>query len=468
MRRPYVALTALCVGFFLLMMDITIVNVAIPTIRRELPATLNDVVWVNSVYLLAYAVPLLLAGRLGDWWGRKPMFLSGMALFTAASLLCGLAGSAPELIAARGLQGLGAAAMAPQTMAFIAALFPEDRRGTPMGIWGGTGAAAAALAPLLAGGLIAAGGWRWIFFVNVPIGAAGLLLGLRVLPGGRTPRGGRVDVLGAVLSGLGLLALVFFLQNGQVYHWGRVVGPVYELEIAAAGAALLAAFVWWQRVARADPLMPLELFQRRTFSLANLLVVAIGFAWSGMFLPLTLYLQTGLGLSPMRAGLLMMPQAIAAGLVGPLAGRLADRFDARAVIVGSTAVFGAGIAVIALSAGVHGSNWPVIAGATLCGVGTGAVFPPLAAVAMRGLPGPLMGSASGVYSTARQVGVVLGSAAVGVLLQAQVAAHPSLPTAVRLTLLLPVAVLAAAAALGLALPSVSRAPSPRELEVSRK
>ena len=449
--RPYVSLIPLCVGFFLIMMDTAIVNVAIPSIRANLHASLNQMVWVNSIYLLGYVAPLLLAGLLGDWVGRKVMFLAGMALFTAASLWCGMAVSAPMLITARGVEGLGAAAMAPQTMAFITAIFPPDERGTPIGIWAGVGAFAAAVAPVIGGGLIAADGWRWIFFVNVPTGLAGLLFGSRILPGGRARRAGRVDVTGAVLAGLGLPALVFCLQNGQAYHWGRIAGPVTVVEILPAGVALLAAFVIWQHYSVATPLMPLELFRHRNFTVASLAVITVAFALSGIILPLMLFLQTGLRLSPLAAGLLAAPQAVAAGVAGPLAGWLSDRVAPRMLIRCGLVSFAAGITVLALSVNQGVSRWIIVIGLLLNGTGTGLAFSPLVNIATRGVPQQLMGSASGVYNTARQLGSVLGSAVVGALLETQVAVRPTLSQAVHWTLLLPVAVLAGGFAVSLGL-----------------
>ncbi|MQY06442.1 DHA2 family efflux MFS transporter permease subunit [Actinomadura macrotermitis] len=454
--RPYLALTAICTGFFLLMMDITIVNVAVPTMQRELPATLNDVTWINSVYLLTYAVPLLLAGRLGDRLGRGRVFLAGMAVFTAASLACGLVGSAPALIAARAVQGLGAAAVAAQTMALISALFPPDRRGAPMGIWGGTGAAAAAIAPVLGGTLIGLAGWRGIFLINVPVGLAGLVLGWRALPRERPAASIALDPAGVLLSGLGLFGVVYGLQAGERHDWGRVLGPFTAVEVAAAGALLLVAFVLWEGHRRDAALMPLTLFRRPGFPVSAAVVAMVGFGWAGLFMPLMLLLQEQLHLSALQAGLYAMPQAIAAGLVAPAAGRLSDRIGARGVVIASNVLTGLGLALLALASGRHVDRWSVLAGVTLVGLGTGAVFPALASAAMRHVPGPLMGTASGVYSTARQVGVVLGTAAVGVLLQAEVRDHAVLGTAVRWTLLLPLAVVAVAVAAALGMERAAR------------
>jgi len=418
--RPWAALAALCVGFFLLMMDTTITNVAVPALMSDLDIDLNQVSWVNSVYLLAYAVPLLLSGRLGDRLGRKPMYVTGLVLFTVASLLCGLATGPVLLIAGRALQGIGAATMAPQTMAFIAQLFPTDRRGAALGIWAAVGGVATAIGPLLGGLFVDTAGWEWIFWVNVPIGVAGLFLAAILVPGGvrGAPRGERerFDVLGTLLSCLGLLALVFAVQNGEYYHWSRVAGPLTVTHLIVLGALLLVAFVVRQHFF-GQPLIPLSLFKHRDFSAACVGGLAVGFALTGLYLPLTLYLQTARGYSPFVFGLITLPLAVAAGVVGPFSGRLSDRVSGARVAMGGFLAFGCGIAALAVTARAATPVWAWVLALTLCGVGTGSLFSPLANVATREIPGPVMGAASGVYNTARQVGSVFGSAAVSVLLQ---------------------------------------------------
>jgi EmrB/QacA subfamily drug resistance transporter len=448
--NPWVAVFALSIGFFMIMIDTSIVNVAIPTILRQLHASLNQVVWVNSIYLLAFAVPLLLAGRLGDRFGRKPMFLTGMAVFTAASLLCGLAGSPGMLIADRGLQGLGAAAMAPQTMAFITTLFPPDKRGAPMGIWGAVGGIAGAAGPLLGGVLVVSLGWHWIFIVNVPIGVFGLVMAAVVLPSTRRTAGRRFDLFGTVLSGLGLLALVFGVQDGEQYHWGRVLGWITIPEIIIAGVLLLTAFLIWQWRKASDALLPLRLLRNRNFSAASAAVACVSFALFGFFLPVTIYLQSVLGLSPLMAGLTTLPTAVGAGVAAPLAGRLSDRISGKYVVMAGLTAFAAGIGAIAALATPHTHPWMLLGAFLIAGLGAGCAFSPLVNVATRDVSAELMGAASGVYNTLRQVGTVMGSAAIGVLLQARLVAamhpagrsfHDSFTQAARQTLLLPVAVL---------------------------
>lgn len=450
--NPWVALAALCVGFFMIMLDTTIVNVAIPSMIRGLHTGLNQVNWVNSVYLLTYAAPLLLSGRLGDHLGRKPVFLAGMAIFTVASLWCGLAGSAGTLIAARAVQGLGAAAMVPQSMAFITHLFPPERRGAPLGVWGGMAALAAASGPLIGGLLVDNFGWQWIFLVNVGIGVLGLALVSVLVPGGQPRHHRRFDVLGTVLSGGGLLAVVFGLQNGQEYHWGAVVGPVTIAAVIAVGVTLLVAFVIWQRFNASEPLVPLALFEHRNFSVASIGVLCVGFALTGMYLPLTIFVQTVLGLSPLMAGLTTVPSAIGAGIAAPIVGRLSDRIGGKPIVIAGFGLYATGLTLIAVLTGPDTSPWTLRAVLLVCGLGAGSAFAPLASVATGDVGLPMMGAASGVYNTFRQVGSVVGSAAVGVLLQDMMAArhaalsgatlhNAGLASAVRVTMLLPAGVL---------------------------
>ncbi|MFF6809157.1 DHA2 family efflux MFS transporter permease subunit [Streptomyces sp. NPDC012403] len=420
--NPWAALSALCVGFFLIMMDTTIVSIAIPGMLTDLNANLNQITWVNSVYLLTYAVPLLVAGRLGDRLGRKPVFLAGMALFTAASLWCGMSGSVEMLIAARAVQGVGAAVMAPQSMAFISTLFPENRRGAALGVWGAVAGVATVVGPLLGGVLVDTVGWEWIFLVNVPIGVLGLCMTVWLVPGGQPRNNRRFDVLGTVLSGLGLFALVFGLQNGQYYDWGTVAGPVTIVGVIVLGTVLLVAFVGWQRYNTHEPLMPLALFRQRNFSAAAVAAASIGFALTGLYLPLTLILQSVLGLSSQEAGSLLVPMAVAGGVAGPLAGTLSDRISGKWVVLSGFVVFAVGIGMVAAVSDPETSPWLLTAALFVCGTGSGSAFAPMANVAMRDMPFELLGAASGTYNSVRQVGCVIGSAATSVLLQAQLSA----------------------------------------------
>src|SRR5262245_8205398 len=275
--NPWAALSALCVGFFMILLDTTIVTIAIPAMVRGLKTDLNSVVWVISIYLLVYAVPMLFTSRLGDRFGPKRVFLAGMVVFTGASLWCGLAGSAEMLIAARAVQGLGAALLTPQTLAFITHLFPPAKRGPAMGMWGGIAGLATITGPLLGGVLVDSLGWEWIFFVNVPIGVVGIVLTVLLVPDWQPGRLHSFDFPGILLSVAGLGLLVFGIQNGQKYDWGSVFDWLSIPEIIGAGVLVLVAFVVWQRYNRGEPLVPLRVFGNRNFSAGTVTATAIGF-----------------------------------------------------------------------------------------------------------------------------------------------------------------------------------------------
>src|SRR6201991_4958704 len=258
-ENPWNALWAMLVGFFMILVDATIVAVANPTIMFKLGASYDAVLWVTSAYLLAYAVPLLLAGRLGDRFGPKNLYLAGLAVFTAASLWCGFADSIEMLIAARVVQGIGAALLAPQTLSTITRTFPAERRGVAMSLWGATAGVATLVGPLAGGVLVDELGWQWIFFVNVPVGIIGLALAVWLVPAVPTDKQ-RFDLVGVALSGLGMFMIVFALQEGQSHDWAPWVwGTV------AGGIGFMAAFIVWQSVNPNDPLIPLRIFRDRDF-----------------------------------------------------------------------------------------------------------------------------------------------------------------------------------------------------------
>ncbi len=420
--NPWAALAALCIGFFMILLDTTIVSIAIPAMVRGLHTDLNSVVWVISIYLLTYAVPMLFTSRLGDRFGPKRVFLAGMVVFTGASLWCGLAGTAGSLIAARGVQGLGAALMTPQTLAFITHLFPPAKRGPAMGMWGGVAGLATITGPLLGGVLVDSLGWEWIFFVNVPVGLVGIVLTLVLVPDWQPRHLHSFDVPGILLSGAGLCLLVFGIQNGQHYDWGTVAGSVTITEIIAAGLVLLVAFVVWQRFNRNEPLVPLRVFGNRNFSTGSVTAAAIGFAMTGMFVPLVVYTQNVLGLSPTQAGLLTAPMSLLSGVIAPFVGRMSDRRNAKYLVMIGFLALAAGLAILALQAGPDTDPLALVPALLVMGVGTGFVFAPMSNVAMRSVEPALAGTASGIFNTARQVGGVLGSAAIGVWLQVRIAA----------------------------------------------
>src|SRR5690242_839857 len=254
-ENPWNALWAMLVGFFMILVDATIVAVANPSIMDKLGASYDAVIWVTSAYLLAYAVPLLVSGRLGDRFGPKNLYLIGLATFTAASLWCGLAGSIGMLVAARVVQGIGAALLTPQTLSTITRIFPPERRGVAMSVWGATAGVATLVGPLAGGVLVDGLGWQWIFIVNVPIGVLGLVLALIFVPVLPTEKHG-YDVIGVLLSGVALFLIVFALQEGQSHHWAPWIWGTL-----VAGVVAMGAFVYWQSIYDAEPLIPLKIFR---------------------------------------------------------------------------------------------------------------------------------------------------------------------------------------------------------------
>lgn len=420
--NPWAALSALCLGFFMILLDTTIVSTAIPSMLRELGAGLNAIVWVISVYLLTYAVPMLFASRLGDRFGPKRVYLTGLVVFTLASLWCGLSGSVEMLIAARAVQGLGAALMTPQTLAFISHLFPPSKRGPAMGLWSGVAGIAAIAGPLLGGVLVDHLGWEWIFFVNLPVGVVAFALALLKVPDWQPKHSHSFDVPGILLSGAGLFCVVYGVQNGQHYEWGRVFGPITVFEIIGAGVALLVAFVLWQRFNRKEPLLPLGVFANRNFSAGALTAVTVGFAMTGMFLPLVIYIQAVLGESPTMSGLLFAPMSLLAGMIGPFVGRASDKVNGKFLLIIGLAALSVGLGLVALIARAGANAWTLTPALLVAGLGIGFIFAPMGNLAMSSVEPRLVGTASGIFNTARQVGGVLGSAAVGVLLQARISA----------------------------------------------
>src|SRR5262245_32224229 len=307
--RPWPALIALCLGFFMILVDTTIVTVATPAIIEDLNADVNQVLWVSSAYLLAYAVPVLITGRLGDRLGPKKVYMTGLTIFTLASLWCGLTSTVEMLIVARVVQGLGASLMTPQTMAVITRIFPAAERGKAMALWGATAGVATLVGPILGGILVDAFGWEWIFFINIPVGIVGLVLAARLVPDLPT-HSHQFDWLGVALSGLGMFLLVFGIQEGHQYDWGTITGPITVWGLIISGVIVLGLFVLWQARNKREPLVPLSLFRDRNFSISNFAISTMSFTATAMGFPLMLYAQLVRGLSPTKAALLMVPMAI--------------------------------------------------------------------------------------------------------------------------------------------------------------
>ncbi|MGW2663235.1 MDR family MFS transporter [Nocardia tengchongensis] len=416
-RSPWATLGALCFGFFMLLVDMTIVAVANPAIMAELHTGVSTVVWVTSAYLLAYAVPLLVTGRLGDQFGPKVIYLVGLTVFTLASLGCGLSTSVTMLIAARAVQGIGAALMTPQTMAVITRIFPADKRGAAMGAWGSVAGVASLIGPIIGGVLVDGLGWKWIFLVNVPIGVVAFVLAVVFVPALPTHRH-RFDLPSVALSVGGMFLLVFGIQQGNAEHWsGRIWLCI------GAGVILLLAFLVVQARDSGEPLVPLSLFRDRNFALSTLAMTAMGVATTGMMLPGYFYLENVRGMSPTRAATVWIVMAFLTALFSPIVGKLVDRVHPRSVPTVGFAGFALGIAWFGLVMKPDTPLWQLLLPLVCMGVSNACVWSPLAAIATYRLPMHQAGVGAGVYNTARQVGLVLGSAGIGALIPARLAAH---------------------------------------------
>lgn len=413
--NPWPALFALVIGFFMILVDLTIVTVATPTIMEKLDASVNQVVWVSSAYMLAYAVPVLITGRLGDRYGSKKLYLVGLTVFTLSSLWCGLTSTIGMLILARVVQGFGASMMTPQTMAIITRIFPAADRGKAMSIWGATAGAAMVAGPLLGGVLTDGLGWEWIFFINIPIGVLAFGAAMRLVPSLPTHEH-RFDWLGVILSGVGLFLLAFGIQEGHEHHWaGWIVSMI------VGGVAVLGLFVAWQAVNRREPLVPLSLFRDRNFSVSNVAITVMGFMGASFGYPLMLWAQAVRGYSPIQAALLMVPMAIMSIVLARPIGDLTDRIRPRLVVGTGFVLSIVGMFGLATQITAGSAVWEISVFMVILGTGNAMIWSPTAATANRNLPMRLAGAGSGVYNATRQVGSVIGAAAIAVMMDSRLA-----------------------------------------------
>jgi EmrB/QacA subfamily drug resistance transporter len=418
--RPWLALWSLVVGFFMILIDTTIVFVANPSIGKAFDADITAVVWVTSAYLLSYAVLLLIAGRLGDRYGPKKIYIAGLAVFTLASLWCGLSGDIAILILARTVQGVGGALMTPQTMAVITRIFPPDRRGAAMGLWGATAGMAILVGPILGGVLVDSLGWEWIFFINVPIGVVAFLLVMRNVPT-LTTHSHSFDVLGVLLSAVAMFLIVFGIQEGQTYKWGTInEGPFTVWSLIIAGLVVMAVFIgwqWWLERRGGEPLLPLSLFRDRNFALGNAGITVVGFSITAYPLASMIFYQVALGLTPTQSALLLIPMAVLTGALSPVVGKLIDRVNPRWFAV-------TGMLLLTPDTPV----WMFLLPSAVQGLGMACIFGPVANATTRNLSPRQAGAGSGVFNTTRQIGSVLGAAAMAALIQARIVAEfPPLP-----------------------------------------
>jgi EmrB/QacA subfamily drug resistance transporter len=416
MDRKWWTLLAVCTATFMLLLDITIVNVALPAIERSLDASFSDLQWVVDAYALGLATFVLTAGSLADLFGRKRLFMIGIALFTVASAACGLSNDPLFLIIARGVQGLGGAIMFATALALISQAFHGRERGTAFGLWGATIGAAVAIGPLAGGMLTSWLNWRWIFFVNIPIGIAAIVLSAAKLDESSDPEHSRLDPIGLVTLTSGLLCLILALIEGNSHGWTSTL--IVSLLVAAV--VLLGLFIASQMRDRVT-MIDLALFRRPAFDGAQTTAFAISSSLFAMFLYLTLYLQNVLGLSPLETGVRFLPLSIVSFFAAPIAGRLSTRVPIRWLL-------GAGLGLVALSmwlmSGISiDSKWTtLLPGFIVGGIGIGMVNAPLASTAVSTVRVERAGMASGINNTFRQLGIATGIAALGAIFASRVTA----------------------------------------------
>jgi EmrB/QacA subfamily drug resistance transporter len=416
-ERKWWTLIAVSVAIFMLLLDITVVNVALPDIQHSLHSSFADLQWVVNAYSLTLAAFLLTAGALADRFGRRLVFVTGLVIFTASSAACGLADSPLALNLARAVQGTGGAMMFATSLALIAGAFHGKERGLAFGVFGGVIGGAVAVGPIV-GGVITSGiGWEWIFFVNVPIGIAAVFLTLSQVSESRDPNARGVDWLGLVTFSGSLFLLVFALIQGNEKGWGstRIVG------FLIASLVLIVLFVIVER-RQQRPMLDLTLFQKPAFAGASIVAFAVSASMFSMFLYLTLYIQDVLGYGPLQAGLRFLPVTLLSFFVAPIAGRLSVRVPVR-LLLGSGLLLVSG-GLLAMSALDASSGWTVLVpGFVLAGAGIGLINPPLASTAVGVVHHSRSGMASGINNTFRQVGIATGIAGLGAIFQHEITSN---------------------------------------------
>jgi EmrB/QacA subfamily drug resistance transporter len=408
-RRKWWTLAAVSFGLFMIMLDNTVVNVALPSIQRDLGVDLAELEWIVTGYALTFASLMLTGGKLADAYGRRLVFVAGIVVFTLASLACGLADSGSILIAARAVQGAGAALMSPATLSIIAATFPPARRGTAIGIWAGVSALALAIGPLVGGLLTEQLSWHWIFFVNVPVGVLGVAASLVLIDESKDETHERLDLPGLAASGIGLFSLTYALIEANTYGWSsaRIAGAF------ALAAIALACFLMLERRQRA-PMLDLSLFRSGTYTGANLVVLLVALSMFGVFFFVSLYMQNVLGYSPVQAGAAFLPMTVLIILVAPLTGRLSDRHGSRWLMTGGMTLVGAQLVWFS-QLGEDASYWRLLPGMIVGGVGMASTMTPSTAAATRAVPVHKAGVGAAVLNACRQVGGSLGIALMGAI-----------------------------------------------------
>jgi EmrB/QacA subfamily drug resistance transporter len=423
-NRKWWTLAAVSFGLFMIMLDNTIVNVALPSIQRDLHIGLSELEWIVNGYALTFAVLMLTGGKLADMYGRRRMFIVGLLIFTLASLACGLAPSAHFLIGARVVQGAGAALMNPATLSIITATFPPRQRGMAIGIWAGTSAMALAIGPLVGGLITQYIDWSWIFFINVPVGVLGIVVARLAIDESRdTSNEQRLDLPGLITSAVGLFGLTYGLIEANQYGWTSTrILVCFGIAIVGLGAFVLLELR--QRI----PMLDLALFKNRTFAGANVTMMLVALAMFGVFFYVSLYLQNILGYSPTKAGASFLPMTILIILIAPIAGKFSDKVGSRWLVgIGMTLV--AGSLLIFSRMGENGTWWDLFPGLVVGGVGMALVMTPTTAAAMGSVEVDKAGVGSAVLNSFRQVGGALGIAIMGAIVAASLHVPPTDPRA---------------------------------------
>ena len=412
--RKWWTLIAVCTATFMLLLDITVVNVALPDIQRSLHATFNDLQWVVDAYSLTLAAFLLTAGVVGDMFGRRLVFATGLAVFTLSSLVCGVSSSSIMLNLARGVQGVGGAIMFATSLALIASAFQGKERGTAFGVYGAVIGAAVAVGPLIGGALTSGLGWRWIFFVNVPVGVLAVAVTLTRVRESKEPTQRRIDWVGLVSFSAALFMLVFALVRGNARGWGSTL--IVGLLVGAG--VLLTVFVVaeWRG---SDPMLDLSLFRKPAVVGSSIVAVCLSGSIFALFLYITLFVQDALGYGPFAAGLRFLPITMLSFMVAPVAGKLSVRLQSRYLLGGGLALVAVGLLLMSM---IHStSGWTaLLPGFIVTGAGIGTINPVLAAAAIGVVRPEHSGMASGANNTFRQVGIATGIAGLGAVFQTQI------------------------------------------------
>ncbi|WP_411101815.1 MFS transporter [Streptomyces sp. cmx-4-9] len=414
--RKWLPLTAVCLGAFMLLVDVTIVTVALPDMAADMHTGFAGLQWVMDVYALALAALLLGAGALADRIGRRRLYLAGLGLFALASLACGLAGGPGALIAFRAVQGIGGAAMFATTMALLSSAYKGRDRGVAFGVWGAVNGAAAAAGPIIGGLLTEHFGWRWIFFINLPVCALAVYVTLRAVGESRDPQARGLDLPGTATFTAGAAAVTYGLIRAGEDGW---TSPV-ALAVLGLGAAAFAAFVLVE-LRSPRPMLDLSLFRSPTFVAVMASALLLSGAAFSYLMYVSLWLQSAEGMGPVDAGLVMVPLSLASFVASALAGRLLHEAPARVTIGGGLLLIGVGALLQAWMLDA-GDGWPaLIPGLVVTGVGVGVCIPPLAAAAMAAVAPDRAGMAGGALNTARQLGMALGIAVLGAVFQSGLA-----------------------------------------------